>query len=704
MPGGGDVTAPDLLEVYAPIMKKERDPQTGHLYVYGKITGSDLDNDQQRMDPAWLKTAVPDWFRIGNLRLQHDPKTAIGKALELEEKNDGWYIGAKVVDQDAIVKVEEDVLTGFSIGVKNHRLDFSNKADAPNGTCVAGRIVEASLVDAPCLGSAKISEHWRLPLAKADGSGELHAIEDPVLERATSPTYGLPAELFDRLASPVKQALADLAASGAQVAAEPVEATAPDAAKADAADPPMPLVVNVTVQTPGPAVADARAAAEYLTHNGDRERLGLAPAHGPDPDLDKAYSAQEKRDALAAGQAMKNPDGDPAYTIKTKSDLRKAIKAVGRGGADHDAIRKHVIKRAKALGLEAMVPENWNADGTLKGDAKKADADPAMIEKAEALLREVRALVPDLAKADGEDGDGSGGADGDGDESGDIAGAQEAIAVIAKLIVSEAESLALGNLNEACDIALLLDAVRALKWFQSNERAEQSGSDGAVMMLADAPAEGDDLLKADGKKNPNLAPPFKKKDAKDGDGESDGEDGADADGADDDAEDEKPAARKKAPAKTAAKADDATEGEPLLTKAEAADLVTAAVTAALLKNDAPETSPAVAPETVTKAELAEMVKSAVAQARAADEERLRALTVDLAKASAFEAVKDLPQPGGPALTRTAAQQGAATKSDSDTLHAQAKELLAKAEQFSANRDLAQGYRDRARALLAKAAA
>jgi len=657
------VAAADLLEVYAPITKKERDPQTGHLYVYGKVTGPDLDADNQRMDEGWLKAAVPDWFRKGNLREQHDAKRAIGKAIELEEKADGWYIGAKVVDKDAIEKVEEDVLNGFSIGIRNWRLDHT-KADAPAGVVIAGRIFETSLVDAPSLGSATITDHWRLPLAKSMGEGELQPVEDPVLTRVTSPTYGLPAELFDRLASPVKQALADLAASGAQVAVEPAQVRAPDAAKADAADPPTPLVVNVAVHT--------------------------APAA---PDLVKDYSAQQKRAALAAGQAMKNPDGDPAYTIKTKSDLRKAVKAVGRGGADHDAVRKFVIKRAKALGLEGMVPENWNADGSLKGDKAKAEAGPEMTEKAEAVLRDVRALVPDLAKADAD-----GGSDGQEDESDDIAGAQEAIACIAKLIVSEAESLALGNLNEACDIALLLDAVRALKWFQANERNEQSGADGSAMTLADAPAEGD-LLKADGK-NPNLAAPFKKKkDTDTGDGDT-----ADAaDGEDDAEDDEKPAAKKKAPAKAAAKADDAQGADPPLTKAQAADIVGAALAAALAKNDTPQTDPAPAPDTVTKAELEDLVKNAVAKARAADEERVTALTADLAKAQGdLQAIKAMPIPGGPALTRTAAQQSEATTSDAARLRGQAAGLMAKAQMYAANRDLAQGYRDRARDLLAKA--
>ena len=83
----------------------------------------------------------------------------------------------------------------------------------------------------------------------------------------------------------------------------------------------------------------------------------------------EAYTAAQKRDALDKGQAMKNDDGEPSYTIKNKSDLRRAIRAVGRGGADHDAIRKHVMDRAAALGLSKMIPGNWNKDGTLKESA-----------------------------------------------------------------------------------------------------------------------------------------------------------------------------------------------------------------------------------------------------------------------------------------------------------------------------------------------
>ena len=71
---------------------------------------------------------------------------------------------------------------------------------------------------------------------------------------------------------------------------------------------------------------------------------------------------QADRDQMAkSGQAM--PDG--SYPIADEEDLDNAIHAVGRGGADHDSIRAHIIKRAKALGLSSKIPDNWGADGSL---------------------------------------------------------------------------------------------------------------------------------------------------------------------------------------------------------------------------------------------------------------------------------------------------------------------------------------------------
>lgn len=59
-----------------------------------------------------------------------------------------------------------------------------------------------------------------------------------------------------------------------------------------------------------------------------------------------------------------------------------------------------------------------------------------------------------------------------GDNARDIKHADQAIAIIAGLIQAEAACLADGMASEACDIDLLLSAVRALEWFKCREKEE----------------------------------------------------------------------------------------------------------------------------------------------------------------------------------------------------------------------------------------
>lgn len=578
---------PEIAYSWAPITKTVREDD-GTLLVYGPAASSALDRDHQRLDSDWLDQAMPRWLAEGGgVREQHDPKRAVGVGVGLSKDDDGAHLlTARIVDPVAVKKIEHGVLRGFSVGIKNPKVQMG-KAEAPNGLVIDGDVIEVSVVDRPANAGCTFA------LAKADAAGDLALVEDPqVVEKSEADTFGLLPELYERLAAPVKDALAALAGAGAEVTA--------DATKSDDADSIQPVLVNVTVK-----------AAE--------------------PDLAKDYNAADRKRMAASGQAR----DDGSYPIKSKSDLRKAIRAVGRGNADHNKIRAHIVQRAKALGLESMVPDNWNADGSVKDDAEKAD----VIAKAEEVLRRVRGVAPELVKAD----DGEDPADSDGDEAEDISGADQAIAIIAKLIESEAQSLGEGNSNEACDIALLLDAVRALEWFKCREQAEDSdGDEDGGMELADA-------AKADGKNGGKLAPPFGKKKAS-----------ADDEPADDEEDDEDEDGKKP----TAKKSDD----DPTLTKADVADLI----------------------------------KAAVAEANETAEERAKALAADLAKAQqAIEEFRSMPTPGGPVLTRTTAQQAEARKSDADRLRGEARQYMAKADTVE-DRDLREGYRDKARALLAKA--
>jgi hypothetical protein len=72
-----------------------------------------------------------------------------------------------------------------------------------------------------------------------------------------------------------------------------------------------------------------------------------------------------------------------------------------------------------------------------------------------------------------------------GDQARDIADADQAIAIIAGLIQAEAACLADGMASEACDIDLLLSAVKALEWFKCREKKEEPM---AHVEMAAAPA------------------------------------------------------------------------------------------------------------------------------------------------------------------------------------------------------------------------
>lgn len=131
---------------YCPIVKMEK--TADGLMVYGQAAGTGLDMDLQAFDRAYLKTAVPDWFKYANVREQHSQIAAgVGKELIVDASGDSYMLKALIVDPVTIKKVETGVLKGFSPGVKRGKVIKS--ARAPNGLIVAGEMVEISLVDRP---------------------------------------------------------------------------------------------------------------------------------------------------------------------------------------------------------------------------------------------------------------------------------------------------------------------------------------------------------------------------------------------------------------------------------------------------------------------------------------------------------------------------------------------------------------------------
>ena len=74
----------------------------------------------------------------------------------------------------------------------------------------------------------------------------------------------------------------------------------------------------------------------------------------PDPVEKRDYSTDARRRMAESGEAM--PDG--SFPIANRADLRNAIQSVGRA-SNYEAARRHIISRARALGAEGMLPEDW---------------------------------------------------------------------------------------------------------------------------------------------------------------------------------------------------------------------------------------------------------------------------------------------------------------------------------------------------------
>ncbi|WEX10287.1 hypothetical protein [Chelativorans sp. AA-79] len=75
---------------------------------------------------------------------------------------------------------------------------------------------------------------------------------------------------------------------------------------------------------------------------------------GDEPYWKRDFSQEQREQAAERGEAM--PDG--SYPIINRSDLENAIRAYGRAD-DKEAVKRHIIRRARALDAVDMLPEDW---------------------------------------------------------------------------------------------------------------------------------------------------------------------------------------------------------------------------------------------------------------------------------------------------------------------------------------------------------
>lgn len=92
--------------------------------------------------------------------------------------------------------------------------------------------------------------------------------------------------------------------------------------------------------------------------------------------LKRAFSEERRMDLAKQGMAL----ADGSYPIVSESDLRNAIQAYGRA-KDKEATKKHIMKRARALKLESLIPANWIAGSEEKnGDVSDAEFMASLVE------------------------------------------------------------------------------------------------------------------------------------------------------------------------------------------------------------------------------------------------------------------------------------------------------------------------------------
>lgn len=161
------------MENFLPLFKADQATRT----VWARAAAEEPDKAREIMDYVTARPQFEAWSNgfakatmgksLGNIRAMHNHKHLAGKVQEIVYDDTGKNVDIciKVLDPVDWVKVEEGGYTGLSIGG-----GYANKWPCPlhkGLTRYTPRISEISLVDAPCIPSARFLE-----LHKRDGSVE----------------------------------------------------------------------------------------------------------------------------------------------------------------------------------------------------------------------------------------------------------------------------------------------------------------------------------------------------------------------------------------------------------------------------------------------------------------------------------------------------------------------------------------------------
>lgn len=174
---------PDNLSMYFPIVRTDAD----EWVVEGQATSEAIDSYGTIFEYESSKKAFQEWIKRGNIREQHDPRKAVGKALavEFDDANKAIFVRARISKgaRDTWEKILDGTLSGFSIGVpadaKVKYVERGNNKRIP--MYYDHRLAELSVVDAP--GSPNCDMR---PVVRADGV-ITDIVDDVVEEELATP-------------------------------------------------------------------------------------------------------------------------------------------------------------------------------------------------------------------------------------------------------------------------------------------------------------------------------------------------------------------------------------------------------------------------------------------------------------------------------------------------------------------------------------
>lgn len=150
--------------MYAPITRIDQQD----WIIEGQATSETLDHYGTVFEYESSKRAFQDWMQRGNIREQHDPKKAVGKALavEFDDANKIIFVRARISKgaRDTWEKILDGTLSGFSVGMRaDAKVRYIERAGKQVPMYYDTVLNELSVVDAPG------SPNCDIAIARADG-------------------------------------------------------------------------------------------------------------------------------------------------------------------------------------------------------------------------------------------------------------------------------------------------------------------------------------------------------------------------------------------------------------------------------------------------------------------------------------------------------------------------------------------------------